>query len=906
MKPNLKRARAAVIAAFVGAGALVPAAVAVTSAGAAPARLEPFLAQQLLSTAPTSRVVVLVSAGTAANADAAVAAVGLKPILRMEKIGVDAVRATPSQVEQLRHQDGVRYLQGNRPLELAGSTGPVTTRAVAAEQLYRAADGSDLDGSGVGIAVVDSGMAGDHPFYQGEPGYFALPTGGTTRLRNLKQVCVPVACDALKPGEVDEMYFVDETGVDTDVQATGGHGTHVTGIAGGGEVMTANGVPLRGVAPAAALYGIGAGAGLFTLSASASLNWVLEHHADPCFDMDPKPAVCPPIKVVNNSYGSPGEYDPADVYALISERLVLEGVTVVWAAGNGDELTNPTPRPNDGSVNLANPPGQSPLPGVIMVANQNDGGTANRDGGLNKSSSRGEKGRPETYPDVAAPGTSILSSCRPYLPICASGYPDPNYGEISGTSMAAPHVAGVVALLLEARPDLTPGQIEDVLEDTAYKFGDAATYEPDVATGAAPIPNQVRNADDTTSFDKGHGLVDVAAAVAAARHLPAPAAAGGTCGPDSAQATDVSDDAGQVGSPLVSGPNQATLDLESVRFSTDGAMTTLTVTIEVADLRAEADPPAAGTAGEVYDVDFDFAETAFYARADRQVGSAPGFSLRKSAEGAAGTSDTTVGTVTGTFDADADEIVVDIPTAMLVSAVPGSAFTTGTKVTPGDTTAWRDEGALLLAGDVASGSCTFVVGATAEPEPTPTDGTKPPKGPKDPKPEKRNGKGGGDNGSDDGSTPAGGTPTPTPTVTEKSSAYEGVIAEPHVNHQCGGAVNEPLAGVEVVPAASAPLDDPACLVFPVSVESADPYRYLDVKLVVTSPDGAVSDLDLYLFDATGAEVASSATTGSNELLAMNNVAAGAYRVLVQPFVNAPGTTFAITVRTRTAPEPLAY
>jgi serine protease AprX len=68
--------------------------------------------------------------------------------------------------------------------------------------------------------------------------------------------------------------------------------------------------------------------------------------------------------------------------------------------------------------------------------------------------------------------------------------------------MAAPHIAGIVAQLYQADPALTPARVEDVLEDTALKFTNGAPYQAD------PL-----NPDSTASFDKGHGLVDVVAAV---------------------------------------------------------------------------------------------------------------------------------------------------------------------------------------------------------------------------------------------------------------------------------------------------------------------------------------------------------------------------------------------------------
>ena len=125
-------------------------------------------------------------------------------------------------------------------------------------------------------------------------------------------------------------------------------------------------------------------------------------------------------------------------------------------------------------------------------------------------SSRGAAADPSTWPDVSAPGEAITSSCRPYLVICGTGLDFRNgpglldigtFNTISGTSMAAPHVAGIVAQLFQADPTATPAEIEEALKVSAHKFTDGAAYR------AGSL--------GTTSYDKGHGLVDVVAAVAA-------------------------------------------------------------------------------------------------------------------------------------------------------------------------------------------------------------------------------------------------------------------------------------------------------------------------------------------------------------------------------------------------------
>jgi hypothetical protein len=153
-----------------------------------------------------------------------------------------------------------------------------------------------------------------------------------------------------------------------------------------------------------------------------------------------------------------------------------------------------------------------------------------------------------------------------------------NYQTISGTSMASPYIAGVVAQLFEADPALTPGEVEDILEDTAHKFTAGGAYETD------PL-----NADDTTSFDKGHGLVDVLAALGAAQgttveeQQPAPPLAP-RCGDGTALVTDPAGDTNAPGGTGAPAPAQ---DVTQIDFAAeDDAITVASHYVELSEVPA--------------------------------------------------------------------------------------------------------------------------------------------------------------------------------------------------------------------------------------------------------------------------------------------------------------------------------
>ena len=827
------------------------------------AAVEPELAAELSDPSTGAQVEVLVGATSAAAAERAIRNVGLVPFLTFEKVGFSSTSGPAEAIGRLVDQPNVTYVQRNRALKPTMDTAPLATRIPEAEAAFAAAgggqdrpdqsgrgrgkkkgheapeegaeDGPVLDGSGVGVAVVDSGMAGDHEMF--------TDANGKTRLLNIKQMCVNLfSCGAEAGNEPDE-YFVNATGLDTDVVATGGHGTHVTAIAGGKDVTATNDERLRGVARNASLYGLGAGAGIFVINAAASLNWVLEHHAAPCapFLVPPVDVAggCAPIKVVNNSYGSPGEYSSDDFFAVVSEKLVEEGVTVVWAAGNGDDITATDPRPNDGSVNLSNPPGQSPVPGVLMVANYDDGGLGIRDGLLNPSSSRGRYGRPTTYPDVSAPGTNILAACRPWLPICSSNYEDGNYGEISGTSMAAPHVAGVVALLLQADPTLTPADIEDLLEDTAYQFTAGGPYEADP-----------RNPDHTTSFDKGHGLVDVHAAV---REV-------------------IGDPVGQEAAPEVVvcaasrvlldtvGDADPALDLTEAHMVWDGS--TLTTTVSLTEPGASYPE---GTTGRSFFVDFMVEGVPYFIVAGDSVAveltpsiGRPEGNIRsqKTGEGMTAALDVEAGTVTitltqDTFDSLNEELAAEegfkpltpLASTTLHSLQAVTYTSTGVGVS------------LLTEHDVASSGCGYDVGTGALTEPPPTRYEEP-----------TGGQPGGINPPTDGQVALASGETHT---------FTGTPERDYIEYQCGGPM------------------DAECFVYAVDLSPAGTTGSLTIELHAFE----AADYDLFVYDGQGNEVALSDTLPTHQfvgtILEGGTLAAspGRYFVVVQPYLTTPTFPF---------------
>jgi serine protease AprX len=459
------------------------------SASSVPAPLSPSLVGQLVSVS-SGRMQVMVHGATLADADRAVAATGMRRVATFRKIGVVVASATKQQVEAARAQPGVTYLEGDQPIAVhaagpqvpTGSTSLVATRGLEARQTLFGANGAALDGAGVSIAVIDSGIDPTHPAF----------AGGKV-VRSLKSVCPDES-------KTDTNCIMDvPSGVDTDTLSLGGHGSHVSSIAAGRSVTLSDGTTVSGAAPGAKIVSLSTGAAVVILSADTSLNWVLEHHAAPCGPAVPV-VECPPIRVVNNSYGPQGggKFDPNSTTVKLQRQLVKEGVVMVWAAGNDG---------GDGSKSLTNPPAQDPTGGIISVAAYNDQGTGTRSGPVAAFSSRGQKTDPATWPDISAPGEKIVGACRAYLLICSSGLKPRSgpgildvgsYNTLSGTSMAAPQIAGIVALLFQAAPMATPAEIEKALKSTALRYSNGAPYQ------------QVDGY--LTSFDKGTGLVDTVAA----------------------------------------------------------------------------------------------------------------------------------------------------------------------------------------------------------------------------------------------------------------------------------------------------------------------------------------------------------------------------------------------------------
>lgn len=222
---------------------------------------------------------------------------------------------------------------------------------------------------------------------------------------------------------------------DFDPRDDNGHGTHVAGI------VAANG-RLKGVAPDARLVAykvLGADGG----GKSSDIIAAIERAANP----DGNPATDDAVDVINLSLGGPGDADGPDSQAV--DAAVALGVVVVAAAGNSGP-----------AYQTVGAPGVARQALTVGASDKHDE--------LAAFSSRGPlPGSWAIKPDVLAPGVAITSTVPVTGPL---GHPG-GYENLSGTSMATPHVAGSAALLEQLHPDWAPGQIKTALMNTALDLG---------------------------------------------------------------------------------------------------------------------------------------------------------------------------------------------------------------------------------------------------------------------------------------------------------------------------------------------------------------------------------------------------------------------------------------------------
>jgi len=227
-----------------------------------------------------------------------------------------------------------------------------------------------------------------------------------------------------------------------------GHGCHVASIATGeGQANQA----YTGVAPRAALVGVkvlnSQGSG-FTSTVVSGVNWVVENKA------------LYGIEVMNLSLGSTGCSNGSDSLSVAINNAVTNGIVAVVAAGNSGPKT----------CTIGSPGAAQNAITVGAMADVGELGFS-----IASFSSRGPTADNRIKPDVAAPGVSITAASR----TSSTGYIT-----YSGTSMATPFVAGVVALMLDANPLLTPADVKTRIMSTAVDFGPAGL---DVDYGAGRL-----------------------------------------------------------------------------------------------------------------------------------------------------------------------------------------------------------------------------------------------------------------------------------------------------------------------------------------------------------------------------------------------------------------------------------
>jgi serine protease AprX len=356
---------------------------------------------------------------------------------RLHAIRAVTMRIPESMLTELEQDPNVAYITPDRAVTMTSN--PQTEQFASAVQADIAASQYALNGTGIGVAVIDSGIA-SHPDLNNP--------SGTSRV----------------------VYSQSFVAGDSSTSDKFGHGTHVAGLIGGTGASSgaANGyaATYAGMAPNVNLINLrvldqnGLGTDSQVIAAIQQAISLKNNYN---------------IRVINMSLGRPVfesyTLDPVDQAV---EAAWKAGIVVVAAAGNTGRFL-----PTNGFGTIGVPAND---PAVITVGATMTEQTATRvDDKIASYSSKGPTAIDHIVkPDLVAPGNrqaslrvagSTLDTLFPQYEVWPSNGTS-RYYVLSGTSMATPIVSGAVALMLQQTPSLTPDQVKARLMKTAWKgFG---------------------------------------------------------------------------------------------------------------------------------------------------------------------------------------------------------------------------------------------------------------------------------------------------------------------------------------------------------------------------------------------------------------------------------------------------
>ncbi|MBA3784010.1 MAG: S8 family serine peptidase [Acidobacteria bacterium] len=594
----------------------------------------------------------------------------------LRELPIILTKINANQFNVLKTKSGIRSLYANhifRAFDSQSNKFIGVSKLETDSEVTTRNGGLPVSGKNIGVAYVDTGIDATHP---------DLKLGENV----VQNVIFPTAEAPLNlPPEFIPILPVENQPM-TDIE--GGHGTFGAGVLAG--TGAASGGFYRGVAPNAKLIGLTAGndAGLSTFAIVQALDYALVTQ----FLYN--------IRVCNNSYGTTladYPYDPLDPINTATRMMHDRNITVVFAAGNDGEGTD---KINPFSV----------APWVISVAAGEKQGLGTPAGFSSRGNDNGtgtdtpgqpadELASPNLRPDIIGSGVDIKStrSKGPGVTNVAGTIPVfvgandlstippaflPFYTTSQGTSFSTPQVSGVVAMMLEANPLLTPDQVVTILRQQA-----------------TPMPYEERIV--------GAGYVDAHNAVRAALILtavPHPANLFPSDDPNAPQIIDATDD--QLGTTAQ--------DIRQGRFVYDAVSNQVIYTLTLADLSVK-------TPNMRWTMTSKFGVTDVFVTASVEE-LATTYKYGKITILATGTrNQQTIGTVdSGVIQGN--QIIIRLGLDKINVAVGANVLgttSTGTQAQSQILIGSSLSGGLLLSSDIATGS-DFALNGQPSPEPTPT------------------------------------------------------------------------------------------------------------------------------------------------------------------------------------------